>query len=183
MAVLSKKVPAALLLINKGASLYFEYGRNALCAASFHSLKEVAQAAISKGIYVNEAFCWRKPPMPSAIKTYPIQYAVQSGDADTVAYLLKQGANLNWFEVYPFGAHGEMLCNDPFSVAWKERRYDIFLLLLEATLTYKSQKRRMAPCGLLSPLEKTEPKERLAERLAPWLEVLDWESFDPSGGA
>ncbi|SCO54238.1 uncharacterized protein FFNC_15414 [Fusarium fujikuroi] len=105
MAIISKKVSAALLLINAGASLYFEHERNALCAASFHGLKEVAQAAIDKGIDVNEAFYWPKPPMRPAIKTYPIQYAVQSGDADTVAYLLEEGANLNRFKVYPFGAH------------------------------------------------------------------------------
>ncbi|KAJ0136973.1 Uncharacterized protein HZ326_20049 [Fusarium oxysporum f. sp. albedinis] len=70
--------------------------------------------------------------------------AVKGGHADTVDHLLQQGVQISGFQVHPI-QEGEFVMEDSknlFSVAWYQQRYDIFLLLPDATLTQKCRKRR-----------------------------------------
>ncbi|KAI8406240.1 hypothetical protein FOFC_13709 [Fusarium oxysporum] len=107
--------------------------------------------------------------------------AVKGGHADTVDHLLQQGFEISGFQVHPI-QEGEFVTEDsknPFSVAWYQQRYDIFLLLLDATLTQKCRKRRWECSELLPQLDAIDPRERLAERLAIWLKSRYWVPVDP----
>ncbi|KAI8416821.1 hypothetical protein FOFC_03134 [Fusarium oxysporum] len=106
----------------------------------------------------------------------PILGAVKGGHADILDRLLQQGVKISDFEVHP-SQEGEFVTEDsrnPFSAAWYQQRYDTFLLLLDATLTHKCRKRRWEYSELLPQLDESDPRERLAERLAIWLKSRYW---------
>ncbi|KAH7201296.1 hypothetical protein DER44DRAFT_827910 [Fusarium oxysporum] len=141
----------ALLLMDLGAELYFKDGSHALCAASYYGLKEVVHAAVRNGLDINKPFHGK----------HPILHAVNGGHADI---------------------EGEPVTGDsknPFSVAWYQQNYDIFLLLLDASLTYKCCEERWEYSELLPQLHESDPRERLAERLAIWLKSTYWVPVDP----
>lgn len=169
-SIITRKESTALLLINSGAQLRFEDGSNALCAASYYGLKEVVQAAIGQSLNINTNVNGR----------YPILYAVKGGHADMVDHLLQQGVKISRFEVHPLHESEFATGNfkNPFSAAWHQQRYDIFLLLLDATLTHKCRKRGWEFNELPSQLNESDPRERLAERLAIWLKSRYWEPVD-----
>jgi ankyrin repeat protein len=100
----------ALLLIEADASLVFTDGTNALHSASRCGLIEVAEAAINKGLDVNQK---------SRGNTHPIQCAVQSGDLDMVTFLLERGAQVHKFQVHPL--FGDEDAQNPFTDAWMNR--------------------------------------------------------------
>ncbi|SCO91221.1 uncharacterized protein FRV6_15349 [Fusarium oxysporum] len=170
--IIARKESTALLLIDSGARLDFEEGSNALHAASYHGLKEVVQATIEKGLDINK-------PLRGGL---PILWAVIGGHADMVALLLQQGAKISDFEILP-EKEDESVTEDsrnPFSAAWYRQRYDIFLLLLDATLTHKCRKRRVEYSELLPQLDEIKPpRERLAMRLAIWLKSWYWKPVHP----
>ncbi|EGU87758.1 hypothetical protein FOXB_01726 [Fusarium oxysporum f. sp. conglutinans Fo5176] len=166
-----RKESTALLLIDSGAQLDFKDGSNALCAASYYGLKEVVQAAIGKGLDINKPFHGK----------HPILCAVKGGHADMVDHLLQQGVKISDFEVHP-SQEGEFVTEDsknPFSAAWYQQRYDIFLLLLDATLAHECRERRWEYSELLPQLDESDPRERLAERLAIWLKSRPLGSVNP----
>ncbi|KAF4973012.1 hypothetical protein FSARC_589 [Fusarium sarcochroum] len=165
-SIIARRESTALLLIDSGARLDFEDGSNALCAASYYGLKEVVQEAIGKGLDINEPFHGK----------HPILCAVKGGHADMVDHLLRQGVKISDFEVHP-SQEGEYVTENsknPFSAAWYHQRYDIFLLLLDATLTHKCREWRWEYTKLLPQLYESDPQERLAERLAIWLRSRYW---------
>lgn len=169
-SIIARKESTALLLIESGAQLDFKGGSNALCAASYYGLKKVVQAAVGKSLNINTPFNGE----------YPILYAVKGGHADMVNHLLQRGVKISRFEVHP-SQEGEFVTRDsknPFSVAWHQQRYDIFLLLLDAALTHECCKRGWEYNELLSQLNESDPRERLAERLAIWLKSPYWEPVD-----
>ncbi|KAL7755435.1 hypothetical protein ACKLNR_014533 [Fusarium oxysporum f. sp. zingiberi] len=150
--------------------LDFEEGGYVLWAASYYGLKEVVNAAIGMGLDINKPF----------YGTHFILGAVKGGHADMVDHLLQQGVKISDFEVHPC-QEGEFVTADsknPFSAAWYHQRYDIFLLLLDATLTHKCREERWDYSELLRRLDESDPRERLAERLAIWLKSSYWVPVD-----
>ncbi|RYC82193.1 hypothetical protein BFJ63_vAg14901 [Fusarium oxysporum f. sp. narcissi] len=167
-SLISRHESAALLLMDLGAELDFKDGSNALCAASYYGLKKVAQKAIEKGLDVNEPFYLK----------YPILLAVKGGYAEMVEYLLQQGAEISQFRVHPQDEFVTEDSENPFLLAWYWQRYDIFLLLLDATLTRECRKTEWVHIGPLSPLSEGDPRKRLAERLTIWLQSRSSELID-----
>ncbi|KAF5701489.1 ankyrin [Fusarium mundagurra] len=165
-SILNLEEPTALLLIENDASLRFKDGTNALYSASRCGLIKVAKAAIKKGWNVN------KRPRG---KTYPIQCAVESGNIKMVIFLLEKGAEINKFQLYRLSKDQDS--ENPFTKAWAEQRYDIFIELLDACLSRMCQKAKNKYKALLLPSQKEDPRDKLADRLILWLE---WEEFLPT---
>ncbi|KAF5966319.1 ankyrin [Fusarium coicis] len=151
--------------------LAFEEAAQDLWTASYYGFKEVVDAAIGKGVDINNPI----------YGIHPIVWAVKGGHADIVDHLLQQGATVSLFEVYPCqGDEFSTDCsNNSLSAAWHHKKYDIFLLLLDAILTQKCREERWEYSELLRHLDEGDPRERLAERLAIWLKSTYWVPVDP----
>ncbi|KAK2667883.1 Ankyrin repeat [Fusarium oxysporum f. sp. vasinfectum] len=165
-SILNLQKSTALLLIKRGASLEFKNGTNALHSASRCGLIEVAETAINKGLNVKKR---------SRNNTHPIQCAAQSQALDMITFLLEKGAKIPKFWVNSLSEDED--AQNPFTNAWDERRYDIFLTLLDACLSRMCYKAKNKYQALLLPSRKGDPRDKLAERLILWLE---WEGFLPS---
>ncbi|KAF5624062.1 hypothetical protein F25303_11630 [Fusarium sp. NRRL 25303] len=149
----------------------FENAAHTLYIASYYGFKEVVDAAIGKGVEINKPI----------YGMHSILWAVNGGHADMVNHLLQQGVKISDFEVHPL-QEDEFVTKyskNPFSAAWAQQRYDIFLLLLDATLTHKCREEGWQYSELLPQLHENDPRERLAERLAIWLKSTCWVPVDP----
>ncbi|RKK10527.1 hypothetical protein BFJ66_g17619 [Fusarium oxysporum f. sp. cepae] len=165
-SILNIQNSTALLLIKKGASLEFKDGTNAIHSASHCGLIEVAEAAINKGLNVKKR---------SRGNAHPIQCAAQSQDLDMITFLLDKGAKIPKFWVNPLSEDED--AQNPFTIAWGEQRYDIFLTLLDTCLSLMCHKEKNKYEALLLQSQKGDPRDKLADRLVLWLE---WEGFLPS---
>ncbi|KAI8396347.1 hypothetical protein FOFC_20894 [Fusarium oxysporum] len=130
-SILNLQNSTALLLIKEGASLEFKDGTNALHGASRCGLLEVAEAVINKGLNVKKR---------SRGNAHPIQCAAQSQDLDMITFLLDKGAKIPKFWVNPLSEDED--AQNPFTNAWGEQRYDIFLTLLDTCLSLMCHKEK-----------------------------------------